>query len=141
MLPGFKFLFAVLLTLAGALLVGCAGPVAPPPGNGVLPAAPVWQEPTLPPAATATTAVSPTTAALADAAAASADKPAAPVFTPMPTPARPTYTPRPAPTRLGDADAERPAAPAFQAVTLDGTAVYLEDLRGTPTLLAFWAPW
>ena len=134
MLPGFKFLFAVLLTLAGALLVGCAGPAAPP-GNGVLPAAPVWQEPTLPPAATATPA------ALADAAAASADKPAAPVFTPMSTPVHPTYTPRPVPTRLGDADAERPAAPAFQAVTLDGTAVYLEDLRGTPTLLAFWAPW
>ena len=126
MLPGFKLLFVALLAVAGALLIGCAGPASSP---GVAPTAPVWQDPTLPPAATAT-AVSPT-----DTASSSADTPAAPVF----TPARPTYTPRPAPTRLGDG--ERVAAPPFQAVTLDGSAVYLEDLRGTPTLLAFWAPW
>ena len=132
MLPGFKLLFVALLAVAGALLVGCAGPASSP---GAVPGAPVWQDPTLPPAATAT-AVSPT-----DATASSTDTPAAPVFTPEPTltPARPTYTPRPAPTRLGDG--EREPAPPFQAVTLDGSAVYLEDLRGTPTLLAFWAPW
>ena len=124
LLPGFKLLSVALLAVAGALLVGCAGP-APPPGDGRAPAAPVWQEPTLPPAATATTApeVLPT------------DTPPAPIH----TPARPTYTPRPAPTRLGEG--ERQSAPAFQAVTLDGTSVYLEDTLGTPTLLAFWAPW
>ena len=117
MLPGFKLLSVALLAVAGALLVGCAGP-ASPPRDGAVPAAPVWQEPTLPPAATATTV---------------------PEVLPTDTPARPTYTPRPVPTRLGEG--ERQPAPAFQAVTLDGTSVYLEDLRGTPTLLAFWAPW
>ena len=137
MLPGFKLLSVALLALAGALLIGCAG-MASAPGNEGAPSAPAWQDPTLPPAATATMAA--TTPADGDTAS-SADTPAAPVFTPMPTltPARPTYTPRPAPTRLGDG--ERQAAPAFQAVTLDGSAVYLEDLLGTPTLLAFWAPW
>ena len=131
MLPGFKLLSVALLALAGVLFIGCAGPASSP-------AAPAWQDPTLPPAATATMAAA--TPADGDTAS-SSDTPAAPVFTPMPTlaPARPTYTPRPAPTRLGDG--ERQAAPAFQAVTLDGSAVYLEDLLGTPTLLAFWAPW
>ena len=129
--PGFKLLSVALLALAGALLIGCAG-MASAPGNEGAPSAPAWQDPTLPPAATATMAA-PTPAD--GGTASSADTPAAPVF----TPARPTYTPRPAPTRLGDG--ERQAAPAFQAVTLDGSAVYLEDLLGTPTLLAFWAPW
>ena len=131
MLPGFNLLSVALLALAGALLIGCAG-MASAPGNGGAPSAPAWQDPTLPPAATATMAAA--TPADGDTAS-SPDTPAAPVF----TPARPTYTPRPAPTRLGDG--ERQAAPAFQAVTLDGSAVYLEDLLGTPTLLAFWAPW
>ena len=135
--PGFKLLSVALLALAGALLIGCAG-MASAPGSGGALSEPAWQDPTLPPAATATMAAP--TPVDGDTAS-SPDTPAAPVFTPMPTlaPARPTYTPRPAPTRLGDG--ERQAAPAFQAVTLDGSAVYLEDLLGTPTLLAFWAPW
>ena len=114
--PGSRLL-AFLLAAMGALIAGCAG-------GGANPTA-VWQEPTLPPAATAT-AILPT------------DTPA-PTATSAPTPARPTYTPRPAPTRLGDG--ERTPAPSFQALTLDGSAVYLEDTLGTPTLLAFWAPW
>ena len=29
----------------------------------------------------------------------------------------------------------------FEARTLDGTVITLADTVGTPTLLAFWAPW
>lgn len=36
---------------------------------------------------------------------------------------------------------ERPLAPAFELQTLEGKTVRLEDLRGKPVLLNFWATW
>ena len=65
-----------------------------------------------------------------------------PTYTPIPTltaTARPTYTPRPSPTQVGAG--ERQPAITFQARLLDGTDLTLPDTFGTPTLLAFWAPW
>ena len=41
----------------------------------------------------------------------------------------------------GTAETERPAAPAFELVTSAGEAVSNETLKGTPSLLVFWAPW
>ena len=76
--------------------------------------------------------------------------PAAPVNTPVPatdTPAPPTYTPRPLPTYtprpvpLPAGERERTQAIPFQAQSIDGSEVNLPDTFGTPTLLAFWAPW
>ena len=64
------------------------------------------------------------------------DAPASPTYTPRPPP---TYTPRPAPESA--ADGERPPAILFQAELVDGTVLDLADTYGTPTLLAFWAPW
>lgn len=59
---------------------------------------------------------------------------------PTPTPApRPTYTPRPPPTQA-TADGREPNIP-FEAETIDGSQFNLEDTIGTPTLIAFWAPW
>ena len=60
----------------------------------------------------------------------------APTYTPRPLP---TYTPRPVPLPAGER--ERAAAVPFQAQTLDGSMLSLTDTYGTPTLLAFWAPW
>ena len=60
----------------------------------------------------------------------------APTYTPRPLP---TYTPRPTPPQAGDT--ERSPAVPFQAQTLDGSLLSLPDTYGTPTLLAFWAPW
>ena len=60
----------------------------------------------------------------------------APTYTPRPLP---TYTPRPVPLPAGDQ--ERAEAVPFQALTLDGSTLSLPDTYGTPTLLAFWAPW
>ena len=76
------------------------------------------------------------TAAPTVAASAPADTAATPTYTPR---ARPTYTPRPAPTQAGDG--ELVAAIPFRAELLDGTEIALSDTLGTPTLLAFWAPW
>lgn len=59
-----------------------------------------------------------------------------PTYTPRPLP---TYTPRPVPLPAGER--ERAAAVPFQAQTLDGSMLSLPDTYGTPTLLAFWAPW
>lgn len=84
-----------------------------------------------PPAATAEAPV-----ARADTPAPATNTPAPPTYTPIPPP---TYTPRPAPAPAGEA--ERGEAIRFQGETLDGSVINLSDTYGTPTLLAFWAPW
>lgn len=83
-------------------------------------------EPTLPPTATlppTPTSIPPT------------DTPA-PTYTPRP---QPTYTPRPTPTPA-TTEERQPAIP-FNAQMLDGSEFALADGYGSPTLLAFWAPW
>jgi hypothetical protein len=65
-----------------------------------------------------------------------AETPTPPTYTPRPLP---TYTPRPVPLPAGET--ERSQAVPFQAQTLDGSVLTLSDTLGTPTLLAFWAPW
>ena len=79
-------------------------------------------EPTAPPAPTATTEPPAATPA--------------PTYTPRP---QPTYTPWPTPTRASTED-RQPAIP-FTAHMLDGSTYSLPDSYGSPTLLAFWAPW
>lgn len=72
-----------------------------------------------------------------------------PTLTPSPQPTytprlRPTYTPRPLPNQNqggGVMAAERSPGLFFQATLLDGSRFSMEDTLGTPTLLAFWAPW
>ena len=59
-----------------------------------------------------------------------------PTYTPRPLP---TYTPRPTPVPASER--ERAQGVPFQAETLDGSVLTLSDTYGTPTLLAFWAPW
>ena len=126
-------LLALILAL-GATLVGCAAPAEQPATPDypatiqfLLPTA----EPTAPPLPTATaTPQSPT-----------ATSP--PADTPEPTATlRPTYTPRPlpAPAESGE-PSEREQSIPFQARLLDGADLLLADTIGTPTLLAFWAPW
>ncbi len=81
-------------------------------------------DPTVPPTPTPTpTSIPPT------------DTPA-PTFTPRP---RPTYTPWPTPTKATTED-RQPAIP-FNAQMLDGSEFSLPDAFGSPTLLAFFAPW
>ena len=119
-----------LVAMLGGLLLGCTPSPSSPSAEAdhattveaLLPTA----APTEPPTATA----------MADPAVVPTDTPAPPIYTPRP---RPTYTPRPVPTREGDG--ERTAATPFQAKLLDGTEITLSDTFGTPTLLAFWAPW
>ena len=75
----------------------------------------------------------------------------APTSTPTPSPQptytprlRPTYTPRPLPNQNqsgGVMAAERSPGLFFEAILLDGSKFSMEDTLGTPTLLAFWAPW
>ncbi len=60
----------------------------------------------------------------------------APTYTPRP---QPTYTPRPTPTPA-TTEERQPAIP-FNAQMLDGSEFSLADGYGSPTLLAFWAPW
>ncbi len=117
-----------IVAMLGGLLLGCTSPSSGAPAvidhgatvDAMLPTA----APTEPPTAMADPTVMPT------------DTPAPPTYTPRP---RPTYTPRPVPTREGDG--ERIAATPFQAELLDGTEITLSETFGTPTLLAFWAPW
>ena len=130
----------VVAICAGVLLVACGTSQQPTPGSEH---------------ATRVDALLPTSEPLAPAAPASAvapatDSPAAPTDTPVPatnTPAPPTYTPRPLPTYtprpipLPSGEGERGDATPFQAQTLDGAELVLTDTFGTPTLLAFWAPW
>ena len=117
-----------LVVAAVALLaatVGCSQNASDAPAGdygatveALLPTA----EPTLPPTLTPTP-VPPT------------DTPA-PTNTPRP---QPTYTPRPAPT-LPTTESRHPAI-SFDAQMLDGSEFSLPDSYGSPTLLAFWAPW
>ena len=50
-----------------------------------------------------------------------------------------TYTPWAEPTKA-TTDSRQPAPP-FNAHTLDGNEFSLEETLGSPTLIAFWAPW
>ena len=106
-----------------AAAIGCGQtPAATPAGDysatveALLPTA----DPTVPPTATST----PPT-----------DTPA-PTYTPRP---RPSYTPWPTPTRA-TTENRQPAIP-FNAQMLDGSEFSLPDSYGSPTLLAFFAPW
>ena len=131
-------LTAIFAVVAATCIImssfGCGAP--PPDGPDAESAARVdallpTAEPVAPAVARAYTAVSPT------------NDPAAPINTPVPptyTPRPlPTYTPRPVPIPAGEG--ERTQAIPFQAQSLDGAEVNLPDTFGTPTLLAFWAPW
>ena len=62
---------------------------------------------------------------------------------PVTTEPRPESTDRPAPTAQPPiiVATDRPTAIQFQALTLDGDTFDLSQSRGTPTLIAFWAPW
>ena len=60
----------------------------------------------------------------------------APTYTPRP---QPTYTPWPTPTKATTED-RQPAIP-FNAQMLGGSEFSLQEAYGSPTLLAFWAPW
>ena len=100
-----------------AALLPTQHPTEPPPSATALAATEI------PPTGTATAATPPTT-------------PPPPTYTPRP---RPTYTPRPAPTPAGEG--ARQPAENFRARLLDGSELELSDTLGTPTLLAFWAPW
>ncbi len=88
-------------------------------------------QPTDAPVMRSETSTPPTAAAMAP-----TDTPVPPTYTPRPAP---TYTPRPAPPASTAGD--RPTGTLFQATTLDGIEVNLTETYGTPTLLAFWAPW
>ncbi len=97
----------------------------------------------------ATPSRSDTAIPLTDAPATSTDRPLRATDTPVPvinTP-EPTYTPRPLPTYtprpapVPASERERTQGVPFQAETLDGSVLTLTDTYGTPTLLAFWAPW
>ena len=123
-----------LILILGAILVGCAAPAEQPATPDyeatvrlLLPTA----EPTEPPTPTAMpTPESPTATSR-------------PTDTPEPTATlRPTYTPRPMPAPAGSGGAsEREPAIPFHAHLLDGGELALPETFGTPTLLAFWAPW
>lgn len=119
---------SLALALAAAalciVLIGCGEQGAENPHSNygatveaLLPTA----QPTVPPTPTAT--LSPT------------DTPA-PTYTPRP---QPTYTPWPTPTKA-TTEERQPAIP-FNAMMLDGSSFALPDAYGSPTLLAFWAPW
>ena len=126
-----RFLKRLVLTVAALALcaatLGCSQtPGETPAGDygatveALLPTA----DPTIPPTLTlAPTSVPPT------------DTPA-PTYTPRP---QPTYTPRPTPSKATTED-RQPAIP-FNAQMLDGSEFSLPDAYGSPTLLAFWAPW
>ena len=115
-------IFAVAICVA---LLGCnQTPGETPPNNygatveALLPTA----GPTVPPTP-ALTALPPTNTP-------------APTFTPRP---QPTYTPWPTPTKA-TTENRQPAIP-FNAQMLDGSEFSLQDGIGSPTLLAFFAPW
>ena len=120
-------LLAVAALVLCAALLGCNQAPAETPSTdygatveAMLPTA----EPTVLPTPTlAPTSVPPT------------DTPA-PTYTPRP---QPTYTPRPEPTKATTED-RQPAIP-FNAQMLDGSQFSLPDGYGSPTLLAFFAPW
>ena len=126
-------LLALILAL-GAILVGCDAPAeqsATPDYQATVQILLPTAEPTEPPTPTAMpTPESPT-----------ATSP--PTDAPEPTATlRPTYTPHPlpAPAATGASSEREPAIP-FHAHLLDGGELALPETFGTPTLLAFWAPW
>lgn len=122
-----RLVLVVAFLTACAMLIGCSQRAAEHPADdygatieALLPTA----DPTAPPAPTPTaTAIPPT------------DTPA-PTYTPRP---QPTYTPWPTPTKATTED-RQPAIP-FNAQMLDGSEFSLPESYGSPTLLAFWAPW
>ena len=129
---------AALTALVVLLLSGCATTAREPAGidHGATVSAllPTQHPKEPPPSATAlaATAIPPTTSAAVN----PPTIPPPPTYTPRP---RPTYTPRPAPTPAGEG--ARQPAENFRARLLDGSELELSDTLGTPTLLAFWAPW
>lgn len=133
----FRFSSRAWLALAlvlGVILVGCAVPAeqsATPDYQATIQFLLPTAKPTEPPTPTAMpTPVSPAATFR-------------PIDTPEPTATlRPTYTPRPLPAQAASSEAgEREQSIPFQARLLDGTDLLLADTIGTPTLLAFWAPW
>ena len=120
-----RLVFTVLAVAVCATLLGCEQTPAETPStdySATVEALLPTSEPTVPPTPTPTS-VPPTGTP-------------APTFTPLP---RPTYTPWPTPTK-STAEDRQPAIP-FNAQTLDGSEFSLPDAYGSPTLLAFWAPW
>ncbi len=122
-----RLVLVVTLLAVCATLIGCNRTPAETPGGDygatvetLLPTA----DPTAPPAPTPTASAIPP-----------ADTPA-PTYTPRP---QHTYTPWPTPTKATTED-RQPAIP-FNAQMLDGSEFSLPDAYGSPTLLAFWAPW
>ncbi len=136
--PGtFKFASWALLALILAIsvvMVGCAAPTGEPAEPDYAATVQILLptvEPTEPPTPTAMPTPEAPTAT------------SQPTDSPEPTATlRPTYTPRPLPAPAGsDGSGERERAIPFQARLLDGADLLLADTIGTPTLLAFWAPW
>ncbi len=122
-----RLMFVVSALALCAATIGCnQTPVETKAGDysatveALLPTA----DPTIPPTPALTPTLAPPT-----------DTPA-PTYTPRP---QPTYTPWPAPTRATTED--RQPAILFNAQMLDGSEFSLPDAYGSPTLLAFWAPW
>ena len=122
-----RFMFVVAALAVCVAILGCGQPPAQPAAGdygatveALLPTA----DPTAPPTPTLAPTSAPPT-----------DTPA-PTYTPRP---QPTYTPWPTPTRA-TAENRRPAIP-FNAQMLDGSEFSLPEAYGSPTLLAFWAPW
>ena len=144
--PGVLGAAAGVLLLAG---LGCATPEpgadrgvggGPPDYAATVDAlAPTW-EPTATPLPTAT--APPTETATPPTAQPQPTDTASPTPLPTYTPRpRPTYTPHPLPDD-GIAAAERAPGLFFEGTLLDGSEFNMEEATlGTPTLLAFWAPW
>ena len=134
---GFKFSSGAWLALAlalGVILVGCAAPAAQsatPDYPATIQFLMATVEPAEPPTSAAMTTPDPPTAT------------SPPDDTPAPTATlRPTYTPHPRPTPAASSEpGEREPAIPFEARRLNGADLVLSDTIGTPTLLAFWAPW
>ena len=123
------------------LLVACAAPSANQPDpeySATVPALVPTYEAVSQSTSESATSIPPTVASASptDTAVPPTDPPPPPTYTPRPLP---TYTPRPAPVPVGDGG--RSEGIPFQAQTLDGSVINLSDTHGTPTLLAFWAPW
>ena len=132
---------SLVLTLVAAIcvsaaLLACAAPASDGPDAEYSATVEVLL-PTSAPASRSDTAVPPSAAPVTPTnMPISATDTLEPTYTPRPLP---TYTPRPVPLPAGER--ERAEAVLFQAQTLDGSMLSLPDTYGTPTLLAFWAPW
>lgn len=134
------FVFCAAACLA-LFLLACAAPAADQPDteySATMPALLPTSEPANPTASESATSIPSTVASAAPTHTAipPTEAPPPPTYTPRPLP---TYTPRPAPVPVGDGG--RSEGTPFQAQALDGSVINLSDTYGTPTLLAFWAPW